>query len=146
MTPRRMLPLALAATAALVGCTSGAHSDNPGTLAPGALAPVEPARVTMNDGPVKLSSCRNENGHIVFKGTLVVPRREARDYTVRVEVLSKPYGEFVEDAYAFLYDVPAGSKPVPVEGTGLVYVTDGGTYTCNVLSVDQRTHPAAMSG
>lgn len=133
MTPRRMLLLALAA-AALVGCTSGPHS---GALAPGAVAPVDPARVTMNDGPVKLTSCKSQDGHVVFKGNLTVPRREARDYTVRVEVLSQPYGEFVEDAYAFLHDVPAGTKPVPVEGTGMVYVTDGDTsYTCNVLSVD----------
>jgi hypothetical protein len=137
---RKVVPLALAALA-LLGC-SGPRSAAPD--APGVLQPMRPATVTMDDGPVKLTGCKAEDGHVVFRGTLTGTRRVPRDYVVGVEVLSG--GALIEEAYAFLTNVPAGSKPVPVVGSGTTYVTSGGTYACHVLTVDvlsrNRTTPS----
>lgn len=122
-TIRRVL--ALAAAGALAGC-GGAPSDGSGA-------------------PVKLTDCKAQDGHVVFHGTLTGTRDKARDYTVQVEVLSEPYGEYVEDAYAFPRDVPAGTQPVPIEGVGSTYVTTGSTFTCTVLAVRPLGQRASIS-
>lgn len=129
------------AALALLGCSSP-RSAAPD--APGVQQPLRPAAVTMDDGPVKLTGCKAEDGHVVFRGTLTGSRRAATNYVVGVEVLSE--GVMIEEAYAFLTNVPAGSKSVPVVGSGTTYVTRGGTYVCHVLTVDvlsrQRTTPS----